>query len=79
MAHQGTATTLIMSQKKYYMNVINLLAPLAMFAGSLTIATQFVTPCSEPSLESLLVLASELFLGSLAGLLIVFLLFYGFW
>lgn len=61
------------------MDVINILAPLNIFAGGLTIATQFVTPCSEPNLENLLALASELFLASIAGLVIVFLLLYGFW
>jgi hypothetical protein len=49
-----------------------------MFVGDLTIATQFVTSFSEPNFASLLALVSELFLASLAGLFIIFLLLYGF-
>jgi hypothetical protein len=61
------------------MDVINVLAPLNTFAGGLTLATQFVLPCSEERLRALFVTASELYLSSLIALVTVFLLLYGFW
>jgi hypothetical protein len=61
------------------MDVINVLAPLNTFAGALTLATQFVLPCTEDTLQALFVLASELYLSSLVALVTVFLLLYGFW
>jgi hypothetical protein len=73
-----TSPTTNVSQKEYCLGAINLLTPLAMFVGDLTIATQFVTSFSEPNFASLLALVSELFLASLAGLFIIFLLLYGF-
>lgn len=67
------------TRKKNYIDMINILAPLNIFAGTLTLTTQFVIPCSKPALQALFALASQLFIASLVALVVLFLLLYGFW
>jgi hypothetical protein len=64
--------------QKVYAGVSTLLFGLATFAGALTLATQFIITCPESRLQVLLGIASQLFLGSLLGNVVVFFLMYGF-
>ncbi len=64
--------------QKEYSAVVNAIATLTTFAGSLTLASQFVITCPGSRLQVLLGLASQLFLASLMGVMVVFFLIYGF-
>ncbi|KAE8412387.1 hypothetical protein BDV36DRAFT_300956 [Aspergillus pseudocaelatus] len=64
--------------KKFYTEVAGVAAPLATFAGGLTLATQFIITCPDSRLEALLSLASQFFLASALGLFLIYMLLYGF-
>lgn len=67
-----------MEAKEILQVIANVVAPWAAFAGSLTLATQFIIACPDSRLDALLSLASQFFLASLLGLLLFYLSFYGF-
>jgi hypothetical protein len=75
---EGDKTSPATGTQKVYAAVSAILFQLATFAGGLTFATQFIITCSESRLQILLGIASQLFLGSLLGLVVVFFLMYGF-
>lgn len=76
MAHCPVQTTHYRA-KKFYTEIAGVAAPLATFAGGLTIATQFIITCPESRLEALLALASQFFLASALGLFLIYILLYG--
>lgn len=57
--------------------MIGVLGPLATFAGGLTIATQFIIQCPDSRLQVLLAMTSELFLASVLGTVVMYLILYG--
>jgi succinate dehydrogenase hydrophobic anchor subunit len=68
-----------MSQKKSFTEITKILAPLNAFAGGLALVAALLIPCSQPRLQGLFALASQLFLASLVALAVTFLLLHGFW
>jgi hypothetical protein len=68
----------IVRPKKFYTDMVGVVAPLATFAGGLTLATQFIIQCPDSRLQALLALASQLFLASPLGCLLIYVLLYGF-
>lgn len=68
----------IIRPKKFYTDMVGVVAPLATFAGGLTLATQFIIQCPDSRLQALLALASQLFLASPLGCLLIYVLLYGF-
>jgi len=63
--------------KKFYTDMASILIPLAIFAGGITLATQFIIQCPNTRLQALLALASQLFLATPLALLPVYLVLYG--
>jgi len=63
--------------KKFYTDMASILIPLAIFAGGITLATQFIIQCPNTRLQALLALASQLFLATPLSLLPVYLVLYG--
>ncbi|KAH7190148.1 hypothetical protein DER44DRAFT_797620, partial [Fusarium oxysporum] len=68
-----------MPRKMVYGDMINILAPINIFADTITLTIQFIIPCSNPTAQALFALASQLFITGLVALMVVFLLLYGFW
>lgn len=64
--------------QKVYASVVNTIATLTTFAASLTFVSQFVITCPGSRLQVLLGMASQLFLASLLGVMVVFFLLYKF-
>jgi hypothetical protein len=64
--------------KKFYIDTAGVLAPLATFAGGLTLTTQLVIQCPKSRLQALLALASQFFLASPLGCVIIYILLFGF-
>ncbi len=63
--------------QKVYSSVITTIVGLSTFAAGLTFVTQFVITCPGSRLQVLLGMASQLFLASLLGVMVVFFLLYG--
>ena len=62
--------------KKFYTDMASILIPLAIFAGGMTLATQFIIQYPNTRLQALLALASQLFLATPLTLLPVYLVLY---
>jgi hypothetical protein len=63
-------------KKKQYTDLAGVMAPLATFAGAVTLATLFIINCPDSRLQSLLALASQLLLASPLALVVVYLFLY---